>query len=167
MNRNHFKAIFAAVLLGSLALTGCKMKDEEPVPAPAAVEPAPAPEPMAPEPAAVTATTRVDSVDLGTATGADMRITAPMTAFGKNDTIIAAVAHSTSDPAANVAGTLSAKWTTADGTVINEETKDVNFTGVGVTNFQVAKPEGWAPGTYKLEISLDGTVVQTREFTVS
>ena len=160
-NRLHMSLL--AVLLGGVALVGCKKK-EEPAPLPPAAETAPAP---APAPAAMPATASVNSVDLGNAVGADMRVTAPMTSFAPKDTIIAAVATGTSDPAASVAGKLGAKWTHVDSSqVVHEETKDITFAGDGVTDFQISKPDGWPTGKYKVEISLDGNVVQTREFEV-
>jgi hypothetical protein len=42
----------------------------------------------------------------------------------------------------------------------------VNFTGNGVTDFQISKPDGWPTGKYKVEVSLDGAAVQSREFEV-
>jgi len=164
MNRNHLSLIMAAALLGSVALAGCKKKEEPAATPPAAETPAPATPAPAPAPAAATAS--VTSVDLGTAVGADMKVTAPTTTFAPNDKIIAAVSTSTSDPAAAVNGTLGAKWTFQDGQVVHEESKAFNLTGPGVTNFEISKPDGWPTGKYKLEVSLDGNVVQTRDFEV-
>lgn len=162
INRLHMAVL--AAMLGSAALVGCKKK-EEPTPAPPpAAETAPAP---APAPAPMPATASVNSVDLGNAVGADMRVTAPMTAFAPKDTIYAAVSTGTSDPAASVAGKLGAKWTHVDSSqTVHEESKDITFAGDGVTDFQISKPDGWPKGKYKVEISLDGNVVQTREFEV-
>ena len=160
INRLHMAVL--AAMLGSAALVGCKKK-EEPAPPPSA-ETAPAP---APAPAPMPTTASVNSVDLGNAVGADMRVTAPMTSFAPKDTIIAAVATGTSDPAASVAGKLGAKWTHVDSSqVVHEETKDITFAGDNVTDYQISKPDGWPTGKYKVEISLDGAVVQTREFEV-
>lgn len=161
MNRNQVSQIVLAAVIGSVALVGCKKKEEAVVmPPPVAVEPAPAPMPVA------VASVAVTGVDLGTAVGADMKVTAPATTFAPKDTIIAAVSTSTSDPAGTVAGKLGAKWSFQDGQVVNEETKDVNFMGSGATDFQISKPDGWPTGKYKLEVMLDGNVVQTREFEV-
>ena len=112
------------------------------------------------------ASASVTSVDLGTAVGADMKVTAPSTTFKPTDKIIAAVSTSTSDPAATVPGKLSAKWTYQDGQTVHEESRDVNLTGTGVTNFEIRNAENWPAGRYRLEVSLDGNVVQTREFNV-
>lgn len=160
INRLHMAVL--AALLGSAALVGCKKKEEPAPPPPVATEPAPAETP-APMPASAS----VSSVDLGNAVGADMRVTAPMTTFAPKDTIHAAVATTTSDPAASVPGKLGVKWTHVDSNqTVNEESKDITFTGDGVTDFQISKPGGWPTGKYKVEVSLDGNVVQTREFEV-
>ncbi len=161
INRLHMAVL--AAMLGSAALVGCKKK-EEPAPLPPAAETTPAP---APAPAAMPATASVNSVDLGNAVGADMRVTAPMSTFSPKDTIYAAVSTGTSDPAASVTGKLGAKWTHVDSNqTVHEESKDLTFAGDGVTDFQISKPDGWPTGKYKVEISLDGAVVQTREFEV-
>ncbi len=162
INRLHMAVL--AAMLGSAALVGCKKK-EEPAPLPPAADTMPAP--TTPAPAPMPATASVNSVDLGNAVGADMRVTAPMTSFATTDTIYAAVSTGTSDPAGSVPGKLGAKWTHVDSNqVVHEETKDVTFAGDGVTDFQISKPDGWPTGKYRLEISLDGAVVQTRDFEV-
>src|SRR3546814_20897333 len=95
-----------------------------------------------------------------------MKVGAPSTTFAPSDTIYASVATSTSDPAASVPGTLSAKWTFEAGQVVNEESKSVNLTGAGNTEFPIAKPDGSPAGNYKSEISLDGNVLQSKDFTI-
>lgn len=160
INRLHMAVL--AALLGSAVLVGCKKK-EEAAPPPVASEPAPAAEAPAPMPA----TASVSGIELGNAVGADMRVTAPMTAFAPKDTIYAAISTATSDPAASVPGKLGVKWTHVDSDqTVSEETRDINFTNDGVTDFKISKPDGWPTGKYKLEVSLDGNVVQTREFEV-
>lgn len=168
MNRNRIAYALIVALTGTLALAGCK-KPEEPAATtpPAATEPAPAPAPAEPAPApAPAATASVTAVDLGTEVGADMKVTKPATTFAPTDTIHAAVSTSTSDPAATVSGKLGAKWTFEDGQTVNEETKDYNLTGPGVTDFSISKPDGLPAGKYKVEISLDGSVVQSKDFEV-
>ena len=162
MNRTLSHALIAAAL-ATVALAGCKKKEAATATPPAspATVAAPAPAPM---PAA---TASVTAVDLGTSTSPDMKIAAPTTTFKPSDTIIAAVSTSTSDPAANVPGKLGVKWTHVDSNqTVHEESRDVNFTGTGVTDFQISKPDGWPTGKYKVEVSLDGNVVQSREFEV-
>lgn len=158
MNRNRLTLVLGTVLAGSIALVGCKKK-EEPVATPAPTEaPAPMPEP-APAPAAATT---VNSVDLGNAIGADNKIATPATSFATTDsTIYASVSTDGPNP-----GKLGAKWSHVDSSqVVNEESKDVPA-GPQTTQFQISKPDAWPAGKYKLEVSLDGAVVQTREFDV-
>jgi len=163
MKPNRLHMAMLAAMIGSAALVGCKKK-EEPAPMPPAAETAPAPMPA---PAPMAATASVNSVDLGNAVGADMRVTAPMSTFAPKDTIYAAVSTGTSDPAASVTGKLGAKWTHVDSSqTVHEESRDLAFAGDGVTDFQISKPDGWPTGKYKVEIMLDGAVVQTREFEV-
>ncbi len=151
-----------AVLVGSVALVGCKKKEEPAPMPPAASETAPMP-----QASAAMATASVNGIDLGNAVGADLRVTAPMTTFAPTDTIYAAVSTGTSDPAASVAGTLGAKWTHIDSNqTVHEETKEIVLAGDGMTDFQISRPDAWPTGRYKVEIMLDGAVVQTREFEV-
>ncbi len=164
MTRKTLNIAIAAALFASLALVGCKKKvDETVVAPPAATEPAMTPAPM-PTPAA--ATVSVTSVDLGNAIGADSKVTTPTTAFAPKDTIYASVATSTVDPSATVPAKLSAKWSFQDGQVVNQDSKDLNLAASGNTEFHIAKPDGFPAGAYTVEISLDGNVVQNKEFTI-
>lgn len=163
MKSNRLHMAMLAAMIGSAALVGCKKKEEPAALPPVATDPAPA----TPAPAPMAATASVSSVDLGNAVGADMRVTAPMSTFAPKDTIHAAVSTATSDPAATVPGKLGVKWTHVDSSqTVHEESRDIGFAGSGVTDFQISKPDGWPTGKYKVEVSLDGTVVQTREFDV-
>jgi hypothetical protein len=160
MNRTLSHVLIVAAL-GTLALAGCKKREAATVTPPASPATVAAPAPMPATTASVTA------VDLGTTAGADMKISAPTTTFKPNDTIIAAISTTTSDPAASVPGKLGVKWTHVDSNqTVHEESKDVNFSGAGVTDFQISKPDGWPAGKYRVEVSLDGNVVQTRDFEV-
>ncbi|HEX5663081.1 MULTISPECIES: hypothetical protein [unclassified Lysobacter] len=158
MNRNRLSLVLATALAGSIALVGCKKKEEPVITPPAAETPAPAPTEPAPAPAA---TTTVSSVDLGNAIGADNKIASPISTFATSDKIYASVASDGPN-----AGKLSAKWTHIDSNqTVHEESKDIPA-GPQVTQFEISKPDGWPAGKYKLEVSLDGAVVQTREYEV-
>ena len=160
LNRLHMAML--AGLIGSVALVGCKKKEEAPPMAPVASEPA-----AMPDASTAMATATVSGIELGNAVGPDMRVTAPMSTFAPTDTIYAAVGTSTSDPAASVAGKLGAKWTHVDSNqAVHEESKDLVLAGNGVTDFQISRPDAWPTGKYKVEIMLDGALVQTREFEV-
>lgn len=153
-----------AAIAGAFALSACGKKEEPapaPAPPPAASTPAPAP---APPPAAepAPAPVAVASVDLGTAVGPDQKVTTPTTTFSPKDTIYAAV--STTGTAPNAV--LNAKWTFQDGQTVNESSQTIAPNGPAVTSFHISKPDGWPAGNYKVEISLNGTSVATKDFSV-
>ena len=157
MNRNRLSLVLATALVGSIALVGCKKKEEPVITPPAAETPAP----MEPAPAPAATTTTVSSVDLGNAIGADNKIASPISTFATSDKVYASVV--TDGPNA---GKLSAKWTHIDSNqTVHEESKDIPA-GPQVTQFEISKPDGWPTGKYKLEVALDGAVVQTREYEV-
>ncbi len=162
MLRNHMHYAVATALVATLALAGCKKKEETAVtPPPAASEPAPMP-PMEPMPSAMPVS--VIAVDLGTAVGADNKVATSMSTFGAKDTIHAAV---TTDGAASNTS-LAVKWTFAGEKpmTVNEESKTLNTTGPATTEFHISKPDGFPVGKYKVEISLNGAFVQSRDFEV-
>ncbi len=153
------RTAIAAALFATLALAGCKKKDETAMTPPPASEPAtPAPMPSEPAPMPTATTMTVSSVDLGSAIGADNHVASPMTSFAKTDAIHASVA--TDGPGGN----LTARWTMGDK-VVNSQDKVVPA-GPQVTEFSISKPDGWPLGHYKLEVMMDGNAVQTREFDV-
>ena len=165
MNHTRLYQVLLVVIIGSVAIVGCKKKEEAvPAPAPTIAEPIAAPTPV---PAA---TASVASVDLGTATGPDMKLTATTMSFKPKDKFIVSVGTTTSDPAASVAGKLTAKLTFTNGAEImpvDEKTQDFNLAGAATTNFEFSKPDGWPVGKYKVDVSLDGAVVQSKDFEVT
>jgi len=166
--------ILAVALLASTALVACKKHEETTTPVdttPAASTTAdttmPATQPM-PAPATPAATTgAVSDLQLGTAVGADNRVGSPMTSFGTKDTLYASVAT-----AANATGKLGARWSYlgADGmaapTEVDMQNKDLTGGAAATHEFHISKPDGWPAGKYRVEITQDGNVVQTRDFDV-
>ena len=157
MIRNRISLAIAAALLATVALAGCKKKDDAAMTTPPASEPATPATMPAPAPAPTPAT--VVSVDLGNAVGADNKVTMAATSFATKDTIHASVATD------GAGGKLNAKWTYQDGQTVDSQDKDV-ASGPQVSDFSISKPDGWPAGKYKVEISLDGNVVQSRDFEV-
>jgi len=142
----HFKRFGGALALGLalvLALaSGCK-PSESPAPAPAAFA--------------------VKGVSLGSSIGADKRVANPTRAFAKGDTIYASVETDGASPSV----TLAARWTYEGGQLVNESSQAIAPTGPAATEFHIAKPDGWPAGTYKVEISANGVVVASQEFSVA
>lgn len=150
---------YLAVALVALGLAACGKKEEPPKPAPA-----PAPTTM-PAPAPAPAVVTVSSATLGSAVGADKKVTAPKETFAKNDTIYVAV-----DTAGSGTANLKAKWTFTgkDGqsVPVKEDTQTIQATGASTTEFHISKPDGWPVGDYQVEVMQDDRVVQTKKFSV-
>ena len=139
-------ALFLAAVLGLFACGQSESTPPVSAPAPAA----------APEPA------RVSAIDLGSAIGADQRVTAPAAAFAPGDTIYASIATEGSSPSL----TLTARWTYEDGQLVSESSETIAPTGPATTEFHIAKPDGFPAGRYRLEISANGAVAGARDFEV-
>jgi len=154
-------AITLSTLVAVLALASCKKSEAPVAPAPPATTPAAAPTP-APAPPPIAAGVTVSAIDLATGIDANQRAIAAQTVFAPTDAIYAVV--STSGSAQNVE--LSAKWTYQDGQTVGESSQSIAPTGPAATAFQIAKPDGFPVGKYKVEIKKDGSSAGTRDFEV-
>ena len=111
-----------------------------------------------------TNTVHVKALDLGRSLSSDRRVVTTDTPFAPTDTVYASMDLEGPVPASQV----TARWVAADGTVVSEETVPVTASDTeGATQFQFAPPANLAPGSYKMEIVVDGQVVNTKEFTVA
>ena len=146
-NRLHMSVL--AVLLGSVALAGCKKKEEAVVaPAPVVTEPAPAP---VEAPAPVSAT----SITVGNTAAADKSVAAVST-YGVKDKIIVSVKTDAATPA-NAA--IDAKLTYQDGQVAGQQTATVVAEDAGTTNVTFANTNPWPAGKYTIVVTLNGQPV--------
>ena len=106
----------------------------------------------------------VSRIDLGKGVGTDHAVTQTSETFMPKETVYAAVVTTGSAPTAQ----LTARWTTLDGQVVDETTQTITPSGPETVNeFHIVKPEGLAPGHYRLEILVDGQPAGTKEFVVS
>jgi hypothetical protein len=155
MNTNRIAIGLVPLLLaGGLA---CKKNEPPPPPPPAPITMPPT---TAPAPLSVAALT------LGTAVGADKRVSSPTDSFRPADTIYASVETTGAGQQ-----TLRALWTFVRGdktAKVDETSLAVNAAGPAVHEFHVSKPGGWPKGDYKVEIFLGGSSVpaMTRNFKV-
>lgn len=167
MTQTRTTLALAIALAGTVGLSACNRDrgapdEATPPPVSAPATPAPTTPPPAQPPA--TPSVQVTEIALGTQASGTERVTDAKTDFAPTDrTIIASVVTQSSAPSS---GELRARWTFQDGQVVDESTERFDFSGPGVTNFRVTNPENWPVGKYRVEVSLDGNVVQTREFTV-
>ena len=157
MKLNRISYALIVALAGTVALAGCKKKEEAVAPAPVVTEPAPAP--VEPAPAPVSAT----SVTVGNTAAADKSVAAVST-FGVKDKIIVSVKTDAATPA-NAA--IDAKLTFQDGQVAGQKTANVVAADAGTTNVEFTNTNPWPAGKYKVDVTLNGQPVgMTQEIEV-
>lgn len=160
------RLIAAALLAGVVALSGCdRDAPVEPVASAAPPGALETPPPMD-EPEAPAANVRVTEVQLGLEAADDRTIAEPKTRFAAADGLIIAAIHTSNEDPGEYVGVLSARWTYQDGQLVEDSSETLAFRGQDVTNFHIENPDDWPAGTYTVEISLDGEVLETREFTI-
>lgn len=165
MNRKRiaaptFAGAFAAVLLVVAfgGLVACKKKDTAPAPSPQSTAyPTPAPAP-APAPSGL----QFRELRVGKAVNADKSVSTDIGTFAPGDTIYASVTTSGSSASTPI----RALWTYQDGQVVSDDTQTISGTGSDMTEFHIAKPDGFPAGSYKLEIFIDGRTAMNRNFDV-
>ncbi len=148
MKLNRISYALIVALAGTVALAGCKKKEEAVAPAPVVTEPAPAPVAMEPAPAPVSAT----SVTVGNTAAADKSVAA-VTTFTPADKIIVSV-KTDAATAANAA--IDAKLTYQDGQVAGQQTATVMAEDAGTTNVEFTKATPWPAGKYKVDVTVNG-----------
>lgn len=163
--------ILAVSLAAALALSACGKKDESASDVPATPPPAATVPTMAPAPASTAGTgmpggdasamVTFSSLELGSTVDASNKVVASGTSFAPKDTIYASVDTSGSGNA-----TLSAKWSYQDGQVVHEDSKTLDTSGPQTTAFMISKPSGFPAGNYKVDISLNGSQVASKDFSV-
>lgn len=164
--------ILAAALAAALALSACGKKDESASPIPSTPPPTASAPTMAPAPTSTAAmmpaaagdgaaAVTLSSVELGSTVDAGNKILASGASFAPKDSIYASV-----DTSGSGTATLAAKWSYQDGKVMHEDSKTLNATGPQTTAFMISKPTGFPAGSYKVDISLNGNQVASKDFTV-
>ena len=149
MKLNRISYALIVALAGTVALAGCKKKEEAVVaPAPVVTEPAPAP---VEAPAPVSAT----SITVGNTAAADKSVAAVST-YGVKDKIIVSVKTDAATPA-NAA--IDAKLTYQDGQTAGEEKATIKAEDAGTTKITFKKASPWPAGKYKVDVTLNGTAV--------
>ena len=150
MSRNTARWWPALGLLLVLALASCAQKTEPTTSTSTSTEQTQA-----------TAPVSVVAVDLGRTIDADKQVTERIEVFKPNDTIYASIRTSGGSPDSK----LAVKWMDEKGMVVDQSEQTI--AGATATEFHIMKPEGLPPGDYKVEILVDGSTVQTKDFKVS
>lgn len=166
MKHMHSPVILAASLAAALMLGGCNKHDDSTAQVPSAPPPdisTPAVPPTTTMPAAEAGASQVtlSSVQLGSTIDANNKIVASGDTFAPRDSIYAEV-----DTAGSGQATLAAKWSYQDGQTVHEDSKTLDASGAQTTVFMINRPSGFPAGNYKVDISLDGRQVASKDFSV-
>jgi hypothetical protein len=105
---------------------------------------------------------RIASVTLGREVDDEGRVREPLETFGTSDRIHAAVVG----VGRSEGLTLSARWTTEDGTEVARAGQSLAPEAPTVTTFAISQPGAWPVGGYQVEISINDRVVETVPFRV-
>jgi len=104
---------------------------------------------------------KITAIDLGPAVTDDKIVRSPAETFAPTSTIYASIA---TEGAGN--GTLTARWTAADGKLLAEQKQTITPTKATHFEFHYAPAGGWPVGRHKVVFALDGGGARTREFEV-
>lgn len=153
MRTRTARAFFTAALVGGvLVLAACKKKET------VAAAPEPAAYPTS-APAQTAAGAKLERLTVTRSVNADDSPGAAVASFGKGDTVYVTMWRSNIPAGAE----LSARWFGPDGAQITED-KLSTPGGDGYTSFHAANTNGWAPGSYRVEILLNGQPAETVTF---
>jgi hypothetical protein len=103
----------------------------------------------------------VTEIDLGRSLKPDLTIDDKSNDFRATDVIYTSIATKGSGRA-----TLKARWMFEDSTVVAEDMQEIAPTGPARTEFHLSRPTGLPSGHYRLEVSLNGTPVETKTFEI-
>jgi hypothetical protein len=112
--------------------------------------------------AATTGAPRVANVMIGKRLGPENRIAEPTFQFAPRDTVYVSVGVQ----GAPADATLAARWLAQTGKTLDSTAQQISAGDRGNKEFHLARPKGWAPGTYLVTLYLNGDSVDARTFAV-
>jgi hypothetical protein len=144
--------LLAVAIVLAFAAVGCRKKTETAAYPPAGTE--------APRAAAVA---HIERITVAKAVNSNESPGEAASAFGGTDTVYVSMWTANAP-----AGTeIKARWLGPDGQQLTEDRIVTDRAGDGYTSFHAANSNGWAPGTYRVEILLNGAPAGSTTFTVS
>ena len=156
MRKQGLFLIASAVVLAA-SMVACKKKVEVAAPAPAS-------EPPMAMATAVPAGARIERITVVKAVNADHSPGEAATTFGTKDTVYVSMWTAS----APVGTEITARWFGPDGKQMGSDDKIVtDKAGDGYTSFHAANTKGWAPGTYRVDILMNGAPAGSTTFTIS
>jgi hypothetical protein len=148
----------AALTAAVVAASACAKKEAPAPPPPPAPTAMPTVEVPTPVPAA-----RLDKITVTKSVSADKSPGEAAASFGKKDTVY--VSFWMADVPAGTE--VKARWSDPSGKQLTEDKITTDKAGSGYSEFHAAKKSGWMPGTYKVDLFLNGQPAGTVNFTVS
>ncbi|MEO8870721.1 MAG: hypothetical protein ABI357_07805, partial [Granulicella sp.] len=108
----------------------------------------------------------VSGVTVGRTIDADYRVTQVSRKFTSDDRVIYASVATTGNSRGAM---LNARWSylEGDGQLVSSVSQSIATGRPAVTAFEVRNPDRWPAGRYKVDISLDGTVVASQPFEIA
>jgi hypothetical protein len=156
MRKQDLILIAGAIVLAA-ATAACKKKVEVAAPAPAS-------EPPVAMATAVPAGAHIERITVAKAVNADHSPGEAATTFGTKDTVYVSMWTAS----APVGTEITARWFGPDGKQMGTDDKVVtDKAGDGYTSFHAANTKGWTPGTYRVDILLNGAPAGSTTFTIS
>lgn len=155
MKRNTLR-LFLAAFVCVIVAVGCKKKEET------VAMPPPADVPVAQVPPVATGA-RVERITVTRAVNADDSPGEVVSTFGKSDTVYISMWTAN----APVGTEITARWFGPDGQQVTEDKIVTDRLGDGYTSFHAANTNGWAPGSYRVEILVNGAPAGSTTFTIS
>jgi hypothetical protein len=101
------------------------------------------------------------AIDLGHRVNEDNRVPSPSETYAPADTVYASISVEGTG-----SGTLTARWTSADGQLFAEQTQKIAPTAPAHFEFHVSPSGGWPKGRHQAVFTLNGGGSRTREFEV-
>ncbi len=149
--------LIATMIALAVSTAACKKKEET------AAYPPPGSEPPAAMATEVPLGARIERVTVAKAVNADHSPGEAATSFGTKDTVYVSMWTA----GAPVGTEVTARWFGPDGQQITEDKVVTDRAGDGYTSFHAANVNGWTPGSYRVEIFVNGASAGSTTFTVS
>ena len=106
---------------------------------------------------------RIERITVAKAVNADHSPGETATTFGRKDTVYVSMWTSN----APVGTEIAARWFGPDGKQLTEDKIVTDKAGDGYTSFHAANTKGWAPGSYRVDVLLNGAAAGSSTFTIS
>jgi hypothetical protein len=103
---------------------------------------------------------RIANLQLGRSLNPDNSVAAHTTRFKPDDTVYVSILSD--DPGS---GLVTVRWL-LNGQVVSEAKRDVSYTRAAATEFHLQNSGGFPPGSYRVDILINGQQAGSREFRV-